>query len=308
MANKNTDLQTAAAELAAVGVAANSRTATGHIAVEQKTAAKRARAVKRPQQPQRSAKSKAAQQIERANRRQSRFPYASMGIIIWLTLVWVMLWGELNTKNFVSGFLLALLITTVAPFPVTPFDGRFRPWGVVRLVVIFFADIVKASFMQARFILRGKHPHGAIIRVQLRSHSDIYLAMVSGMTGLVPGSVVVDVHRATGMLYVHVFDTSLAGGIDGIHRTVLEQEERVLRAFGSHDELIDAGYVPGSRPSAGRLPTPYAPATGPALVQYGVRSLSVTMQDTVGILDRIAGNRLQGEIATDRDQSAQGVS
>ena len=308
MASKDTDLQTAAAELDQVDVAANQRAATGRAAVDQKTTAKNVRAAKRRRQPQTSAKSKAAQQIELANRRQSRFPHASMGIIIWLTLVWAMLWGELNTKNFVSGFLLALLITTVAPFPVTPFDGRFRPWGVIRLAVIFFADIVKASFVQARFILSGKHPHGAIIRVQLRSHSDIYLAMVSGMTGLVPGSVVVDAHRATGMLYVHVFDASLAGGIDGIHRTVLEQEERVLRAFGSHDELIDAGYVPGSRPSAGRLPTPYAPATGPALVHYGVRSLPETMQDSAVLLERIASNRLQGEIAADRDQSAQGVS
>lgn len=266
------------------------------------------RSVKKAQRSQAKYPSQAARQIALANRRQSRFPHASMGIIIWLTLVWMMLWGELNTKNFVSGFLLALFITTVAPFPVTPFDGRFRPWGVVRLIVIFFVDIVKASFAQARFILSGKHPHGAIIRVQLRSHSDIYLAMVSGMTGLVPGSVVVDAHRSTGMLYVHVFDASLAGGIDGIHRTVLEQEERVLRAFASHDELIDAGYVPGSRPSAGRLPTPYAPATGPALVQYGVSSLPEVIQKTSVLLERIAGNRLQGEILASRDESAQGVS
>ncbi|XCB37438.1 Na+/H+ antiporter subunit E [Arcanobacterium hippocoleae] len=144
-------------------------------------------------------------------------------------------------------------------------------------------------------MLSGKEPRGAIIRVQLRSHSDVYLAMVSGMTGLVPGSVVVDAHRATGMLYVHVFDMGLAGGPDGVHRSVLEQEERVLRAFASHDELVDAGYVPGSHPSLGRLPTPYAPATGPELMRYGVLEVPEVAAEKTKILEQIAGNRLQGQ-------------
>lgn len=208
-------------------------------------------------------RSRSARAIRVATMRPGRFPHASMGTLAWLTLVWVMLWGELTAGNFVAGFLLALLITTVVPFPSMPFDGRFRPWGVVRLVTIFLRDIVRASFIQARFILSRKIPRGAIIRVQLRSHSDVYLTTVSGMTGLIPGSVVVDLHSPSGTIYLHVFDTDIAGGIDGVHKTVLAQEERILRAFASHDELIAAGYVPGSTPKAGRLPTPYAPVTGP---------------------------------------------
>lgn len=35
-----------------------------------------------------------------------------------------------------------------------------------------------------------------------------------------------------------------------------------MRAFASHEELVDAGYVPGSTCRAGRLPVPYAPASG----------------------------------------------
>lgn len=31
-----------------------------------------------------------------------------------------------------------------------------------------------------------------------------------------------------------------------------------MRAFASHEELVDAGYVPGSTRRAGRLPVPYA--------------------------------------------------
>lgn len=257
--------------------------------------------------------SKSSNAIRRATHRPGRFPHASMGTLVWLTVVWVMLWGDLTPGNFVAGFCLALLVTTIAPFPFTPFDGRFRPRAVIRLGVIFLADMVRASFLQAKFILSGQRPHGAIIRVKLRSHSDIYLAMTAGMSGLVPGSVVVDAHRLTGTLYVHVFDTGLAGGVAGIHHTILEQEERILRAFASHDELMDAGYVPGSLPSAGRLPTPYAPITGaPRAVSGVLSSINRPMPDTLmtplkdsrqgdlqAVMERIAGNRLQRELRND---------
>ncbi|MFY9262761.1 MAG: Na+/H+ antiporter subunit E [Actinomycetaceae bacterium] len=246
--------------------------------------------------------SKSVRAIRIATRRPGRFPHASMGMLVWLTLVWVMLWGNLSVGNFVAGFLLALLVTTIAPFPVTPFDGRFRPWGVVRLLMVFLRDIVHSSFQQATFILRGKLPAGAIIRVHLRSHSDTYLAMISGMTALVPGSVVVDSHRVTGTIYVHVFDTGLAGGIDGVHKTVLDLEERVLRAFASHDELVDAGFVPGSSPRAGRLPTPYAPPTGQpreemSREQEARRAEKAAAQlRSLEKIQRFAGNQLQGTL------------
>ncbi|MDY5584749.1 MAG: Na+/H+ antiporter subunit E [Arcanobacterium sp.] len=254
--------------------------------------------------------SRSSNAIRRATHRPGRFPHASMGTLVWLTVVWVMLWGNLTPGNFLAGFCLALLVTTIAPFPFTPFDGRFRPRAVLRLSLIFLGDMVKASFSQAKFILSGRRPRGAIIRVKLRSHSDIYLAMTAGMTGLVPGSVVVDAHRSTGTLYVHVFDTSLAGGVAGIHRTILEQEERILRAFASHDELMDAGYVPGSLPSAGRLPTPYAPITGAPRASLPILSAvnhvssdslmtplrNLRQADLLAAMERIAGNRLQGEI------------
>lgn len=249
--------------------------------------------------------STSSEAIRLATRRPGRFPHASVGMLLWLTLVWVMLWGEFTVGNFLAGFIVALIVTTATPFPSTPFDGRFRPIGVVHLVVRFLYDIVHSSFQQARFILSGKQPTGAIIRVHLRSHSDVYLTIISAMTALVPGSVVVEAHRSTGTLYVHVFDTNLAGGIDGVHKTVLELEERVLRAFASHDELIDAGFVPGSMPSAGRLPTPYAPATGPNISEQREPEKPRHEDDIPERTYFIAGNKLQGDLDADWDAEAE---
>lgn len=201
--------------------------------------------------------------IRRATQRPGRFPHASMGMLVWLTVVWVLLWGEVTTGNILSGFILALVITSVAPLPAAPFDGRFRPWGLVRLVALFVWDILVASASIAWSVIVGRQPRGAVIRVQLRSHSDVFLTTTAGMTALVPGSVVVDAHRETGTLYVHVLHVE--GGEKGLekaHAAVLAQEERIVRAFGSHDQLMDAGFVPGSTPKAGRLPTPFAAPAG----------------------------------------------
>ena len=183
-----------------------------------------------------------------------RWPRTSWGMIVWLAIVWVLLWGDITAANLLAGLLVALFVTTVTPLPRAPFDGRFRPWGVVLVATRFAYDVVVASVQIAGKTLRRQQPVGAVIRVRLRSHSDTFLTATAGMTSLVPGSIVVEAHRLTGTLYIHVFDIELAGGLDLAHRTVLEQEERILRAFASRDQLIDAGYAPGSSPRAGRLP------------------------------------------------------
>ena len=189
--------------------------------------------------------------------RRRRFrPRANWGVLLWLTVVWVFLWGELTLANVVIGAFLAVLVTTVLPLPPTPFDGRFRPWGVILLVAHFLWDVVKASVEVARLALRKEPPRGGVIRVRLRSHNDVYLTMVAGMTTLVPGSVVVEAHRITGTLYHHILDVEMMGGLEAAHQSVLDQEERILRAFATREELLDAGLVPGSTPRAGKLTTP----------------------------------------------------
>jgi len=193
-------------------------------------------------------------ETSREHPRKRRFrPRANWGILLWLTVVWVFLWGDLTFANVVIGAFLAVLVTAVLPLPATPFDGRFRPWGVVLLAAYFLWDVVKASIEVATIALRREPPRGAVIRVRLRSHNDVYLTTVAGMTTLVPGSVVIEAHRVTGTLYLHILDVDMHGGLERAHDAVLDQEERILRAFASKEELVAAGLVPGSSARAGKL-------------------------------------------------------
>lgn|SRR5690606_5537948 len=179
-----------------------------------------------------------------AQRPERRFPRASWLMLGWLTAVWVMLWGDLTAANVIAGFVIALVVTTVLPLPRVPFAGRIRPWGIVRLLAAFLRDLLIASVQIAATTVAGRRPKGAVVRVRLRSYSDLVLTLTSGFVSLVPGSIVVETHRLDGTMYVHVFDVDRHGGVEAAQRTVLEQEQRVLRAVGSADQLADAGMAP----------------------------------------------------------------
>ena len=173
------------------------------------------------------------------------------GTVLWLTVVWVFLWGDLSVGNVLAGLAIAVLVGFGLPMASIDFHGRVRPFGVLRLVGRFAVDVVRASFEVAWLALRPRHtPRGAVIGVQLRSHSDLYLTMTAELCSLVPGSLVVEAHRLTGVLYLHVLDVALAGGIEAARDSVLQQEERVLRAFASDAELAACG-LPARRSTRG---------------------------------------------------------
>jgi multicomponent Na+:H+ antiporter subunit E len=169
----------------------------------------------------------------------SRVPW---GTIVWLTLVWVMLWGDLSVATFLVGALIALALTIVLPLPVVAFESRVHPLALARLVGRFVLDLLRASFQVALLALRpGTIPHGAVIRVHLRSESDVYLTLTAELTTLVPGSLVVEAHRQTGVLYLHLLDVETLGGVEKVRADTLEVEARILRALATDSELEAAG-------------------------------------------------------------------
>ncbi len=184
-----------------------------------------------------------------------RFPKASWITLTWLSVLWVLFWGDLTWGNVLGGLLVALVVTTIVPLPRSVSNRRLtvRPIAFLRLAGRFAYDIVLASLQITWEILKRKQPPGAIIKVQLRAHSDSFMAATAAMTALVPGSFVVNLHRLTGVMYVHIFDIEYSGGAEGAKQSILEQEERLLRALGTKEELLDAGYVPGGSTKLGRL-------------------------------------------------------
>ena len=58
---------------------------------------------------------------------------------------------------------------------------------------------------------------------------------------------VVEALRRNGVVYVHVLDLDRVGGVEAVRRNVLANEERVLKALASDEELEAAGLSVGRK-------------------------------------------------------------
>lgn len=165
--------------------------------------------------------------------------------VVWLTLVWVMLWGDLSWGNVAAGLLVACTVLVLLPLPSVAVRGRLRPWPLLVLLARFVMDLFTASFQVAALAVDPRRtPRGAVVGVRLRNPSDVYMTITAELTSLVPGSLVVEAHRLTGMLYLHVLDVDQAGGVEQVRADTLALEARVLHAFATNDDLRAAGLYP----------------------------------------------------------------
>ncbi|MEB0285631.1 Na+/H+ antiporter subunit E [Cryobacterium sp. 10I1] len=162
---------------------------------------------------------------------------------LWLGLVllWMLLWGSFSWLNLVTGALLAALVSVVFYLPAVQLSGRISPAGALAFLLRLFGDIVRASVQVAWLALRPLRrpagPDSAIIAVPLRTRSDLILTWTAVATSIVPGSIVIDTDRVSSTLHLHVLNVRTHAQIDRFRVSVLATERRIVRAFGSREDL-----------------------------------------------------------------------
>jgi multicomponent Na+:H+ antiporter subunit E len=170
--------------------------------------------------------------------------------LVWLVLVWVLLWGTWSWANVLGGVLVAVLVTRVVPLPAVVENIRIRPPALLRFVAAFTVDLAVSSAQVAWRALRPGPPlRSAVIRVQLRTDSDLLLAIISEALTLVPGSVVLDLDRDHRVLAVHLLEVRDRDDLERQRAGVLTMEDRVVRAFGRSQERAALDDAPAGVPS-----------------------------------------------------------
>lgn len=173
-------------------------------------------------------------------------------LLLWLVLVWNLLWGTWSWANLLGGILVALVVTVLLPLPPVVGGARLHLRGVVVFVATFFTDLVRSACLVAWQTIRPQGiSRSAIIRVEMRTDSDLLLTIVSETLTLVPGSVVIDLDRENRILALHILHVRDEADVERRRRSVLEEEERVVRAFGSAAEIRAFEASPSAR-GAGR--------------------------------------------------------
>lgn len=158
-------------------------------------------------------------------------------LLIGLILLWMMLWREISPMSFLSGLVLALVVTRVFYLPPVELAGRFNLWYALRYLGFFFAQLTIASFQVAWLAVKpGPPPVSSVIAVRLRTRSD-FIITVTGITiSLIPGSLVAEVDRFGSTLYLHVLNTPTQKQLTQMRRDVLHIERMLILAIGSRPE------------------------------------------------------------------------
>ncbi|TDL46924.1 Na+/H+ antiporter subunit E [Kocuria rosea] len=159
-------------------------------------------------------------------------------LLVWLVVVWGALWGDFGPGNLLVGLVLALLVTWVLYLPPVQLSGRFNPFQFALFAVTFVWQVAKASFeVMLIAILVGPRARNAVVGVQLRTRSDLLLTATGHTMTLIPGSLVVEVDRASGTLYFHALNVRSAQEAEDFRRSALQVEAAWIRIMGSPEEL-----------------------------------------------------------------------
>lgn len=157
--------------------------------------------------------------------------------ILWLTAVWVLLWGNLTAANVLGGLALAVFVLVAFPLPRIIVGARIHPGPLVVLVARFLWDLVVASVHVSWLAVRPQGaPRSSVVTTQLRTRNELFQTVVGEMSSLVPGSLVVELDGEHGRLSMHVLEVDSPEAAQAFRRSVLALEERVLRALAAEPD------------------------------------------------------------------------
>jgi multicomponent Na+:H+ antiporter subunit E len=186
--------------------------------------------------------------------------------VVWLVVLWLLLWGRISPGLVASGLVVALVAIALFPLPPIAIEGRPRPIPVLRFLLRFAWDVVRASVGVASLAFRrDQEAPTAVIGVELVTRSDLMLTLVAEVLSLVPGSLVVEVDRTGSILYLHLIGVRDRAQVERERARARETEARMIRAFGSPADrealARDRTVRPVGPPVAADGATPRGPRT-----------------------------------------------
>lgn len=195
-----------------------------------------------------------------------RSVWRQLPLLVALVALWLFLWDHIDVLTIVTGILLAIALTRALYLPPVLLSGRFNPWRALLLGLRMMFDVVVASMQVALFAVNPRWtPMNSIIAVQLLTRSDLVTTLTAEAITVVPGTVVIDIDRERGLLYLHALDTRTEADLERTHRDVLGTEERIVLAIGTREQAASvraARRDRRARRARGEPPAPDRPLEG----------------------------------------------
>lgn len=161
--------------------------------------------------------------------------------VLWLTVVWVLLWGSFTVLTLVGGVLVGVVVTVVFRPGAVAHHLPVRPRALLALVGFLAWDLVVSSFEVSRETLRhGPEARGAILELPLLSRSDRVVGLIAGAYTLSPGTLVLQIDHVGGRWYIYVLGPRDRTQVERARTRAMDLQRRVLSAFGEPDEIAEA--------------------------------------------------------------------
>ncbi|MFS0780344.1 Na+/H+ antiporter subunit E [Bacillus sp. 1P06AnD] len=140
---------------------------------------------------------------------------------VFLALIWMFLSTSTQPSSFIAGYLLGLLILIGFRRFFRSTFYLVRIWAVVKLIFIFFKELILSNIAVLKVILRPKlDMNPGIFALKTELKSDWEITLLANLITLTPGTLVVDVSDDNSTLYVHAMDIQdVQDEIDGIKNT-----------------------------------------------------------------------------------------
>ncbi|MFF0493894.1 Na+/H+ antiporter subunit E [Nocardia sp. NPDC004068] len=155
-----------------------------------------------------------------------------VGVLLWLTVVYTALWGDLSVGNVLAGLVIGALIMVALPLPRVPIHGRLHPLSLLELIAVTSYYAIESSLQIAWFAVRpAGAPVSGVLRVRLAIRSDLVLVLCANVLNLIPGTMVLELDRQTHTAWVHVLDVGSEAAVDKFYRTTRRLEGLLIRSF-----------------------------------------------------------------------------
>lgn len=160
--------------------------------------------------------------------------WLQLPFLLWLVALWMLLWAQFTLLSFVTGVIVAIVVTRIFRLPTVSLGGRLNVWYSCLFIVQFLWAVVRGAVGVTLQVWNLKRqPGAAIVAIPLRYADDLVMTHVSITASLIPGSLVVEADRFRRILYLHIIGADTMEDVEAMRRDVLNWERRIVRAVGS---------------------------------------------------------------------------
>jgi multicomponent Na+:H+ antiporter subunit E len=161
--------------------------------------------------------------------------------VVWLTAVWVLLWGTFTPLTVVGGVLVGAAVLAFFRMPTSATRLPVRPGRLLALVAYLAYDMIVSGVEVSWQILRyARRARGAVVAVPLLSASDRVVTVVANALSLSPGAMALQIDHEHGLWFVYALGPRDAAGVERTRRRTMDMQRRVLAALGTPEELAEA--------------------------------------------------------------------